>query len=126
KISQGIAKRRGMTKQKTVRGADEDEEAGEKPNKQGTEALEAYCINLNEKAKAGRIDPLIGREAEVERTVQILCRRQKNNPLFVGDPGVGKTAIAEGLARKIVKKDVPDVLQTSTIYALDMGALIAG
>src|SRR5205085_4571874 len=81
---------------------------------------------LNEKAKAGRIDPLIGREAEVERTVQILCRRQKNNPLFVGDPGVGKTAIAEGLARKIVKKDVPEVLQASTIYALDMGALIAG
>src|ERR1700691_637608 len=124
-ISHGIAKRPGMSQQKSVRGADEEEE-GEKANKQGTEALEAYCVNLNEKAKQGRIDPLIGREPEVERTIQILCRRQKNNPLFVGDPGVGKTAIAEGLARKIVKHDVPEVLQTSTIYALDMGALIAG
>jgi len=123
-ISHGIAKRPGMSQQKTVRGADEDDD--EKNAKHGSEALDAYCVNLNEKAKAGRIDPLIGREPEVERTIQILCRRQKNNPLFVGDPGVGKTAIAEGLARKIVKKDVPDVLQASTIYALDMGALIAG
>jgi ATP-dependent Clp protease ATP-binding subunit ClpA len=124
-ISHGIAKRPGMSQQKSVRGADDDEE-GEKPNKQGTEALEAYCVNLNEKARQGRIDPLIGREPEVERTIQILCRRQKNNPLFVGDPGVGKTAIAEGLARKIVKGEVPEVLKASTIYALDMGALIAG
>src|SRR5690242_1771402 len=124
-ISHGIAKRPGMSQQKTVRGAEEEEE-GEKSNKQGTEALEAYCVNLNEKAKQGRIDPLIGREPEVERTIQILCRRQKNNPLFVGDPGVGKTAIAEGLARKIVKADVPEVLKNCTIYALDMGALIAG
>jgi ATP-dependent Clp protease ATP-binding subunit ClpA len=125
-ISHGIAKRPGMSQQKTVRGADEDDETAEKPNKQGTEALEAYCVNLNEKAKSGRIDPLIGREAEVQRTIQILCRRQKNNPLFVGDPGVGKTAIAEGLARKIVKHEVPEVLRDSTIYSLDMGALIAG
>ncbi len=124
-ISHGIAKRPGMSQQKTARGSDEDED-GEKVVKQGTEALEAYCVNLNEKAKAGRIDPLIGRDAEVERTIQILCRRQKNNPLFVGDPGVGKTAIAEGLARKIVKHEVPEVLKSSTIYALDMGALIAG
>ena len=124
-ISHGIAKRPGMTQQKLVRGADEDEDA-EKSAKQGNSALESYCVNLNEKAKQGRIDPLIGREAEVERTIQILCRRQKNNPLFVGDPGVGKTAIAEGLARKIVKNDVPEVLRSATIYALDMGALIAG
>src|SRR5437870_1456880 len=124
-ISHGIAKRPGMSQPKQVRGAEEDEET-EKPNKQGTEALEAYCVNLNEKAKSGRVDPLIGRAAEVDRTIQILCRRQKNNPLFVGDPGVGKTAIAEGLARKIVKREVPEVLRESTIYALDMGALIAG
>jgi len=124
-ISHGIAKRPGMTQAKPARGAEEDED-GEKTVKQGSEALEAYCVNLNEKARAGRIDPLIGRDAEVERTIQILCRRQKNNPLFVGDPGVGKTAIAEGLARKIVKRDVPDILKNSTIYALDMGALIAG
>ncbi|MDE2162052.1 MAG: ATP-dependent Clp protease ATP-binding subunit ClpA [Alphaproteobacteria bacterium] len=124
-ISHGIAKRPGMSQQKSVRGAEEDEE-GEKSTKQGTGALESYCVNLNEKAKQGRIDPLIGRDAEVERTIQILCRRQKNNPLFVGDPGVGKTAIAEGLARKIVKNDVPEVLRNSIIFALDMGALIAG
>jgi ATP-dependent Clp protease ATP-binding subunit ClpA len=123
-ISHGIAKRPGMSQQKTVRGGDDEDD--EKSSKQGNDALEAYCVNLNDKAKAGRIDPLIGREAEVERTIQILCRRQKNNPLFVGDPGVGKTAIAEGLARKIVKRDVPEVLLASTIYALDMGALIAG
>jgi ATP-dependent Clp protease ATP-binding subunit ClpA len=124
-MSHGIAKRPGMSQAKPVRGADEDED-GDKVVKQGTEALEAYCVNLNDKAKKGRIDPLIGREAEVERTVQILCRRQKNNPLFVGDPGVGKTAIAEGLARKITKGEVPSVLKGCTIYALDMGSLIAG
>ena len=124
-ISHGIAKRPGMSQPKPVRGAEEEEE-GEKQPKQGTEALEAYCVNLNEKAKSGKVDPLIGRTAEVDRTIQILCRRQKNNPLFVGDPGVGKTAIAEGLARKIVKGEVPEVLKTSTIYSLDMGSLIAG
>src|SRR3984957_9345635 len=125
-ISHGIAKRPGMSQPKTARGAADEEEEAEKPNKQGTEALEAYCVNLNEKAKSGRVDPLIGRGPEVDRTIQILCRRQKNNPLFVGDPGVGKTAIAEGLARKIVNNEVPEVLRGSVIYSLDMGSLIAG
>jgi ATP-dependent Clp protease ATP-binding subunit ClpA len=125
-MSHGIAKRPGMSQSKPVRGSDEEEENSEKVVKQGTDALEAYCVNLNDKARKGRIDPLIGREPEVERTIQILCRRHKNNPLFVGDPGVGKTAIAEGLARKIVKGEVPEVLKGCTIYSLDMGALIAG
>ncbi len=102
---------------------DDDEEDGERPS---TDALDEYCINLNEKAKAGRIDPLIGREKEVMRTIQVLCRRQKNNPLLVGDPGVGKTAIAEGLARRIVEGDVPEVLKEATIFQLDMGVLLAG
>ena len=125
-MSHGIAKRPGMSQAKPVRGAEEEEEGNEKAVKQGTDALEAYCVNLNDKARKGRIDPLIGREPEVERTIHILCRRSKNNPLFVGDPGVGKTAIAEGLARKIVKSEVPEVLKGCTIYSLDMGALIAG
>jgi ATP-dependent Clp protease ATP-binding subunit ClpA len=124
-ISHGIAKRPGMSQPKQVRGSDEEDEP-EKQSKQGTEALAASCINLNEKAKSGKVDPLIGRGAEVERTIQILCRRQKNNPLFVGDPGVGKTAIAEGLARKIIRGEVPEVLRGCTIYSLDMGSLIAG
>ncbi|HUE65748.1 MAG TPA: ATP-dependent Clp protease ATP-binding subunit ClpA [Rhizomicrobium sp.] len=124
-ISHGIAKRPGMSQPKQVRGTDEEDEP-EKHSKQGTEALEAYCINLNDKAKSGKVDPLIGRAPEVERTIQILCRRQKNNPLFVGDPGVGKTAIAEGLARKIIRGEVPEVLRGCTIYSLDMGSLIAG
>jgi ATP-dependent Clp protease ATP-binding subunit ClpA len=125
-MSHGIAKRPGMSQPKPVRGTEEEEEVTEKSAKQGTDALEAYCVNLNDKARKGRIDPLIGREPEVERTIQILCRRSKNNPLFVGDPGVGKTAIAEGLARKIVKGEVPEVLKNCTIYSLDMGSLIAG
>ena len=95
------------------------------PRKVG-EALSTYCVNLNERAKQNAIDPLIGREKEVERTAQILCRRRKNNPLFVGDPGVGKTAIAEGLALKIIRKEVPEVLQNAVIYSLDMGILLAG
>ncbi len=89
-------------------------------------ALDQFCTNLNEQARKGKIDPLIGRQEEVERTVQILCRRRKNNPLYVGEAGVGKTAIAEGLAKKIVDKDVPEILQNSTIYSLDLGALLAG
>ena len=95
-------------------------------SKKGPEALDAYCINLNQKAIDGKIDPLIGREAEVERTIQILCRRQKNNPLYVGDPGVGKTAIVEGLALRITKGEVPEILEKSIIFGLDMGSLVAG
>ncbi len=124
-ISHGIAKAPGKAEQRTVEGAEEDIER-EGHVRQGTEALEAYCVNLNEKARAGKIDPLIGREPEVERTIQILCRRSKNNPLFVGEPGVGKTAIAEGLARRITQNEVPDVLKNATIFCLDMGSLLAG
>ena len=127
-ISHGIAKVPGQAQSRRVRGAqdEEDEKPKAQPNRRGTEALDAYCVNLNEKARKGMIDPLIGREAEVERTIQILCRRNKNNPLYVGDPGVGKTAIAEGLARKIIGGEVPEVLAKSTIFALDMGSLLAG
>ena len=89
-------------------------------------ALADFCVDLNAKAKAGKIDPLIGRDAELRRTIQVLCRRSKNNPIYVGDAGVGKTAIAEGLARKIVEGDVPEVLREAVIYALDMGSLLAG
>ena len=122
-ISHGIAKRPGESQPKPPRGASEEAEAGQN---QKESALEAYCVDLNAKARSGKIDPLIGRDAEVERSIQVLCRRRKNNPLLVGDPGVGKTAIAEGLALKIVDEDVPEVLAKSTIYSLDMGALLAG
>ncbi|MGH6973224.1 MAG: ATP-dependent Clp protease ATP-binding subunit ClpA [Stellaceae bacterium] len=124
-ISHGIAKAPGRSETRRVQGA-EEEERSEKPSKRAHDALDAYCVNLNKKARNGKIDPLIGREPEVDRTIQILCRRSKNNPLYVGDPGVGKTAIAEGLARRIVQREVPDVLQDATIYGLDMGALLAG
>ena len=125
-ISHGIAKRAGMSETRAARGS--EEESGETPEQGGqkSDALEAYCVNLNEKAKSGKIDPLIGRDAEIQRTIQVLCRRSKNNPLFVGDPGVGKTAIAEGLARRIINGEVPEVLQDATIFALDMGSLLAG
>ncbi len=95
-------------------------------SKNSKRALDQFCINLNEKSKIGKIDKLIGRSSELDRTIQILCRRQKNNPLFVGDPGVGKTAIAEGLAKRIVEKTVPQIMEDATIYSLDMGALLAG
>ncbi len=101
------------------------EEEGSSAKKQ-QDALKAYCVNLNEKAKNGKIDPLIGRHEEVNRTIQILCRRSKNNPLYVGDPGVGKTAIAEGLAKRIVEGKVPEALANDTIFSLDMGTLLAG
>jgi ATP-dependent Clp protease ATP-binding subunit ClpA len=131
-ISHGIAKAPGRSAQRPVQGtgsqpeAHQEQEREEKPNRRNQDALSNYCVNLNKKAMAGKIDPLIGREPEIERTIQILCRRTKNNPLYVGDPGVGKTAIAEGLAKRIVEGDVPEVLARSTIYALDMGALLAG
>src|SRR5579864_4580287 len=126
-ISHGIAKRAGLSESRPVRGVEEDTDTktGDDSKKKG-DALEAYCINLNKKAREGKIDPLIGREAEISRTIQVLCRRQKNNPLFVGDAGVGKTAIAEGLARRIVHGEVPDVLKGATVFALDMGTLLAG
>ncbi|MBN9449418.1 MAG: ATP-dependent Clp protease ATP-binding subunit ClpA [Bosea sp.] len=136
-ISHGIAKRPGAGETRAVRGADEEPEQqreqrsdsgndGDKDKKKKESALEAYCVNLNRKARDGRIDPLIGREAEVQRTIQILCRRQKNNPLLVGEPGVGKTAIAEGLALKIIRGEVPEVLEDATVFSLDMGTLLAG
>jgi len=131
-ISHGIAKTPGLTEGRAVRGSEKASEESEPKNgnakeaKGGESALKQFCVDLNEKSKAGKVDPLIGRMAEVDRTIQILCRRSKNNPLYVGDPGVGKTAIAEGLARKIVEGQVPDVLKEAVIYSLDMGALLAG
>ena len=124
-ISHGIAKVQGQTQERTVHGADEDMTA-ENVVRRGREALDSYCVDLNKKAQDGKVDPLIGRELEIERTIQVLCRRTKNNPLYVGDPGVGKTAIAEGLARRIVHGEVPEVLEDATVFALDMGALLAG
>jgi ATP-dependent Clp protease ATP-binding subunit ClpA len=132
-IAHGIAKAPGRSAQRPVQGSGPqaehhpEQEREEKPNaRRNQDALSNYCVNLNKKALAGKIDPLIGRESEIERTIQILCRRTKNNPLYVGEPGVGKTAIAEGLAKRIVENDVPEVLAKSTIFALDMGALLAG
>src|ERR1700757_3740355 len=126
-ISHGIAKRAGLSESRPARGVEEDTDTKtDDDSKKKGDSLEAYCINLNKKAREGKIDPLIGREAEISRTIQVLCRRQKNNPLFVGDAGVGKTAIAEGLARRIVNSEVPDVLRNATVFALDMGTLLAG
>jgi ATP-dependent Clp protease ATP-binding subunit ClpA len=132
-ISHGIAKRPGASETRSPRGADEESASGSgvegeesSGKKKQQDALTAYCIDLNKKARSGKIDPLIGRNDEINRTIQILCRRSKNNPLYVGDPGVGKTAIAEGLAKRIVEGSVPKVLNNATIFALDMGTLLAG
>src|SRR5918999_2181484 len=123
-ISHGVGKGEAIAQAPESKGAEETKQ--EEGKKKPESALKQFTINLNDKAKEGRVDPLIGRGPEVDRTVQILCRRSKNNPLYVGDPGVGKTAIAEGLARKIVEGDVPEVLKPAVIYSLDMGALLAG
>nr|WP_174831844.1 ATP-dependent Clp protease ATP-binding subunit ClpA [Ruegeria sp. HKCCA0235A] len=128
-IAHGVAKDPAYGESRSVSGADQVEEdaqttSGEAEQKES--ALGKYCVDLNAKARAGDVDPLIGRSDEVERCIQVLCRRRKNNPLLVGDPGVGKTAIAEGLAHKIVVGEAPDVLANTTIYSLDMGALLAG
>ncbi|MEJ5079991.1 MULTISPECIES: ATP-dependent Clp protease ATP-binding subunit ClpA [unclassified Ochrobactrum] len=130
-ISHGISKRTQGSEPRTPRGAESASEERtsvepEESAKKKQDALTAYCVNLNDKAKSGRIDPLIGRDSEVSRTIQVLCRRSKNNPLYVGDPGVGKTAIAEGLAKRIVEGDVPEALADATIFSLDMGTLLAG
>ena len=129
-ISHGIGKGGRRIEDRGPKGAEEappqiEEKGAAKDGKKET-ALDQFCVNLNEKALAGKVDPLIGRGPEVDRTIQILCRRSKNNPLYVGDPGVGKTAIAEGLARKIIEGDVPEVLTEAVIYSLDMGSLLAG
>jgi len=129
-ISHGIAKVPEYSDSKTVQGADGEEEDfdGEVDDLEVSKssALGRFCVNLNERAVMGEIDPLIGRDPEIERTIQILCRRSKNNPLYVGEPGVGKTAIAEGLARRIVLGETPEVLKGAVIYALDLGSLLAG
>jgi ATP-dependent Clp protease ATP-binding subunit ClpA len=125
-ISHGINKSGEIDDQHVIGASLNDMGAGDNADKESKSALESYCINLNEKSKKGKIDPLIGRDKELMRTIQVLCRRSKNNPIFVGDAGVGKTAIAEGLARKITEGDVPDTLKEATIFALDMGALLAG
>jgi ATP-dependent Clp protease ATP-binding subunit ClpA len=130
-IAHGVAKNTDYDDLRSVSGSDQNEDNLEKSpdNTEDTKkesALEKYCVDLNQKAEVGDIDPLIGRDLEVERCIQVLCRRRKNNPLLVGDPGVGKTAIAEGLARKVVSGETPDVLSKTTIFSLDMGALLAG
>ena len=128
-IAHGVAKDPAFGEARPVQGSTEAEEemhSAAPEAEQKESALGKYCVDLNAKSREGAIDPLIGRDQEVERCIQVLCRRRKNNPLLVGDPGVGKTAIAEGLARKIVKGEVPEVLSKTTIYSLDMGALLAG
>ncbi len=126
-IAHGVSKNPNFEETKDLEEGDQ-KDATDNPNHNAEKetALSKYCVNLNEKSKKGDIDPLIGRNLEVERCIQILCRRRKNNPILVGDPGVGKTAIAEGLARKVISDQTPEILKGSTIYSLDMGALLAG
>ena len=125
-IAHGVAKDPAFGESRPITGAPEGEEAGSGEVEKKESALAKYCVDLNAKAAKGDVDPLIGRDHEVERCIQVLCRRRKNNPLLVGDPGVGKTAIAEGLAFKIVNGQTPEVLSKATIYSLDMGSLLAG
>ena len=127
-IAHGVAKNPSFSENRPVQGAERQGEQAqaEQPPAKDESALAKYCVDLNKKATKGDVDPLIGRADEVERCIQVLCRRRKNNPLLVGDPGVGKTAIAEGLALKITRGETPDVLAGSTIFSLDMGALLAG
>ncbi|MCL7464314.1 ATP-dependent Clp protease ATP-binding subunit ClpA [Phaeovulum sp. NW3] len=125
-IAHGVAKDPEFGEARPVLGADEEQKSDPNPAEAKESALAKYCVDLNAKSKKGDVDPLIGREAEVERCIQVLCRRRKNNPLLVGDPGVGKTAIAEGLALKITRGETPDILKKATIFSLDMGALLAG
>ena len=128
-IAHGVAKNPTFSENRKVVGSDEPAEAEQAeaaPEQRDDSALAKYCVDLNAKSKKGDVDPLIGRGDEVERAIQVLCRRRKNNPLLVGDPGVGKTAIAEGLAKKIVEGETPEVLSGATIFSLDMGALLAG
>ncbi len=125
-VSHGIAKVRDEGLGLPAPDEAQADELEEEEDSESRAPLAMFAVNLNEQAMAGRIDPLIGRRIEIDRTIQILCRRRKNNPLFVGEAGVGKTAIAEGLAKNIVDGKVPEVLMDSTIYALDMGALLAG
>ncbi len=128
-IAHGVAKDPAYGESRPVTGSTAEGEEATEAADAGDEkesALGKYCVDLNTKARKGDVDPLIGRDHEVERCIQVLCRRRKNNPLLVGDPGVGKTAIAEGLAYKIVEGEVPEVLSETTIYSLDMGALLAG
>src|SRR6202167_832292 len=123
-IAHGLAKSAGEETRERDDGGTGSE--AERDGESGGSALDKYATNLNEAARKGKIDPLIGRKLEVERTIEIICRRRKNNPLYVGEAGVGKTAIAEGLARMIVENQVPEVLLDATIYSLDMGSLVAG
>ena len=123
-VSHGVSKVPGQDRPSVARGA--EQAADEAPAAPQNEALDSYCVNLNEKAREGKIDPLIGRQMEIERCIEVLCRRSKNNPILVGDPGVGKTAIAEGLAKMIVDKEVPEILEEAVIWSLDMGSLLAG